>query len=62
MRHLPAFETLRAAAYRLLGDAEDWLRSDWQQASQPTPPQLAALRQARTHISRAKAALNRAVS
>lgn len=62
MGHLPTFETLRATAYGLLGDAEDWLRSDWQQASQPTPAQLAALRQARTHIGRAKAALNRAAS
>lgn len=62
MGRLPEFETIRATAYRLLGDAEDWLRSDWQPATQPTPAQLAALRQARTHIARAKTALNRAAS
>lgn len=59
---LPAFETIRAQAYRLLGDTEDWLRSDWRPDTQPTPAQLAAVRQARTHIARAKAALNRAAS
>lgn len=62
MGHLPTFETLRATPYELLGDAEDWLRSDWRPATQPRPAQLAALRQARTHIARAKAALNRAAS
>ncbi len=62
MSNLPAFETIRTNTYRLLGDAEDWLRSDWQPTTQPTPTQLAAFHQARTHIARAKTALNRAAA
>lgn len=59
---LPTFETIRAQAYRLLGDTEDWLRSDWRTDTQPSAAGLAAVRQARTHIARAKTALNRAAS
>lgn len=50
------FNETRAAAYRLLGDAQDQLRG----VSGPTRRQTQALRAAERHIARAKEALNRA--
>jgi hypothetical protein len=55
---LPTFEQIRARAYGVLGDAEDWLRSDWRPGTGPTRPAAAALQRARVCIARAKAALN----
>ena len=57
---LPLFEEMRRHAHRLLGDAEDELRSDWAPGSGPTDRQAAALSEARQHIARARAALDRA--
>ncbi len=56
----PTFEELRGDAYRLLGDVEDVLVSDWQEGTAPTRRRAADLHDARSHIARAKAALNRA--
>ncbi len=56
------FETMRREAYKLLGDAQDWLRSDWQPGAGPTQAQAAALRRAREAIAAAKAALNDAAA
>lgn len=55
---LPRFETVRTEAYALLGDAQDWLRSDVQ--DQPTGERGEALRRARRLIGEAKEALNNA--
>ncbi|MEV7006869.1 hypothetical protein [Streptosporangium sp. NPDC051022] len=57
---LPTFEEMRRNAYRLLGDAEDELRSDWAPGSEPTHAQALARREAMRLIARAKVALNRA--
>lgn len=58
--NLPTFEDMRRAAFRLLGDAEDELRSDWRSDAGPTSEQADAAREARQFIARAKAALDRA--
>ncbi|MBN1173777.1 MAG: hypothetical protein JXA67_16515 [Micromonosporaceae bacterium] len=55
-----SFEELRTAAYALLGDASDWLRSDWQ--GRLTPQQAEGRRQALRHIALAKEALNQAAT
>ncbi|MBN1170554.1 MAG: hypothetical protein JXA67_00070 [Micromonosporaceae bacterium] len=56
----PSFEQLRAVAYSLLGDAGDWLRSDWQ--GRLSPQQAEGRRQALRHIALAKEALNQAAT
>ena len=56
----PSFEQLRAVAYALLGDAGDWLRSDWQ--GRLTPEQAEGRRRALGHIHAAKDALNQAAT
>lgn len=55
---LPTFEEIRAEAYRLLGDAQDVLRSDWRPGAGPNDAQADALRDARMAIADAKQALN----
>jgi hypothetical protein len=50
------FETVRANAYALLGDAQDWLRSDVH--DRPSGDRLNALRRAQRLIGQAKDALN----
>jgi hypothetical protein len=57
---LPTFEDIRARAYAVLGDAADWLRSDWRPGTGPTTEAARAVADARAAISTAKAALNRA--
>lgn len=57
---LPTFEEMRRNAHRLLGDAEDELRSDWAPGSEPTHAQALARRDAMRLIARARAALDRA--
>ena len=60
---LPTFEEMRAAAFRLLGDAEDELRSDWRSGAGPeTTEQAHARLDALSHIAKAKAALDRAAA
>ncbi|MFI7468169.1 hypothetical protein [Nonomuraea sp. NPDC049646] len=60
MSDLPTFEQMRRNAHRLLGDAQDELRSDWASGTGPTDKQAAAAAEARKHIAAAKAALDRA--
>lgn len=55
---LPTIEEMRREAYRLLGDAQDVLRSDWLPGAGPTDAQANALRDARIAIADAKSALN----
>lgn len=55
---LPTFEEIRAEAYRVLGDAQDVLLSDWLPGTGPTDSQAGALRDARLAIADAKSALN----
>lgn len=43
-------------AYRALGDARDWLLSDWD--VQPTAEQAETIRRMRSAISNAKVAIN----
>jgi hypothetical protein len=57
---LPALRRCLSWAYKLLGDAEDWLRSDWRPGTAPGTDQAAALRDARAAIREAKEALNKA--
>ncbi|HEX3731533.1 MAG TPA: hypothetical protein VHU91_01210 [Mycobacteriales bacterium] len=57
---LPTFQDMRAEAYRLLGDAQDTLRSDWLTGTGPTQQQATALTEARRAIAAAKTALDRA--
>lgn len=57
---LPTFEDMRRNAFRLLGDAEDELRSDWRSGTGPTVEQGRAANEAKQHIAKAKAALDRA--
>lgn len=57
---LPTFEDMRRNAHRLLGDAQDELRSDWRPGTGPTSAQGDALAEARRHIAAAKEALDRA--
>lgn len=58
MSDLPTFEDIRLEAYKSLGDAQDWLRSDWRSGTGPTAEQGAAAREARQLIAQAKDALN----
>jgi hypothetical protein len=62
LRPLPTFEQLRAEAYKLLGDAADWLRSDYQPGAGPCQDAAGAVRQACVAIGAAKAALNDAAT
>ena len=57
-RALPTFEEIRARVHGVLGDAQDWLRSDWRPGTGPTPAAAAALRRAQASIATAKAALD----
>lgn len=57
---LPTFEDMRRRAHRLLGDAEDELRSDWRSGNGPTREQSQAALEARQLIAQARAALDRA--
>jgi hypothetical protein len=57
---LPTFEEMRSNAFRMLGDAEDELRSDWRSGAGPSKEQAQAASEARQHIAAAKAALDRA--
>jgi hypothetical protein len=57
---LPTFEDMRRRAYAMLGDVEDELRSDWRLGTGPTMAQAKAAQEAKVHIGKAKAALNRA--
>jgi hypothetical protein len=59
MPDLPPFETVRFEAYKLLGDAQDWLRSDVN--DQPAGHRREALERAKRLIAEAKDALNDAV-
>jgi len=59
--NLPSFEEMRREAFKLLGDAADELRSDWRGLT-PTPKQNNARIEALEHITRAKAALDRAAT
>jgi hypothetical protein len=59
---LPTFEDVRAQAYALLGDAADWLRSDYLAGSGPCPEAAGGVRQACVAIGAAKTALNEAAS
>ena len=56
----PTFQQMRQEALRLLGDALDVLRSDWDEEHGPTSAQGLALDEALHHIGRAKAHLDRA--
>jgi hypothetical protein len=55
---MPSFLYCRREAYRLLGDAEDWLRSDW--SDEPNEEQIDALGDAFEAIARAKRHLDQA--
>lgn len=57
---LPTFQDMRRRAHKLLGDAEDELRSDWRSGTGPTREQSQAALEARQLIAQAKAALDRA--
>ena len=57
---LPTFEEMRRNAHRLLGDAQDELRSDWRAGTGPTAQQAEDIHEARSYIAKAKAALDRA--
>lgn len=57
---LPTFEEMRRNAHRLLGDAQDELRSDWLPGTGPTDAQAEAAAEARQHIAKAKEALDKA--
>lgn len=60
MAQLASFDDMRSEAFELLGDAEDWLRSDWRSGTGPTSEQAAAADDARAAIRKAKEALDRA--
>lgn len=57
---LPTFEEMRRNAFKLLGDTEDELRSDWRSGTGPTRAQAKAANEAKALIARAKNALDRA--
>ena len=57
---LPTFQEMRRDALRLLGDAQDVLRSDWADGSGPTDAQSAAVSRAKALIVKAKTELDRA--
>lgn len=54
------FATTRGAAYRLLGDAIDWITGDYDPPL--SPEQKAEVAAFRTHVNQAKEALNRAAN
>lgn len=54
---LPSFEEMRRNAYKLLGDAQQELYSDWRPDGAPNRKQLEAAREALRHITKAKQAL-----
>ncbi|MET9339246.1 hypothetical protein [Nonomuraea sp. NPDC003804] len=56
---LPTFDEMRRNAHRLLGDAQDELRSDWTGPG-PSDEQAEAMAEAVRFIAQAKAALDRA--
>lgn len=60
IRSQPTFQEMRRDALRLLGDAQDVLRSDWPEGHGPTRRQADALADARAAIAAAKDALDRA--
>ena len=60
MTWLPTFQEMRRAAFAMLGDVEDVLRSDWRSGTGPTTEQADAATEARRYIAEAKAALDRA--
>jgi hypothetical protein len=62
MNRLPTFEDTRRDAYRLLGDTQDVLRSDWAEGTGPNPKQSDALQRALRAITEAKNALNEAAN
>jgi hypothetical protein len=57
---LPSFEDIRVQAYAVLGDAEDWMRSDWRPGTGPSAAANRARIQAVKAIAAAKCALNAA--
>lgn len=61
MSNLPTFEEMRRNTFKMLGDAEQELRSDWRSGTGPSTKEAAQARiEALEHIARAKAALDRA--
>lgn len=60
MSTLPSFDDMRRDAFKLLGDAEDVLRSDWREGTGPTRAQADAAADAKVLIGQAKDALDRA--
>jgi hypothetical protein len=59
---LPSFEDIRGHAYRALGDAADWLRSDYRPGTGPCSAAADAVRRAFLAIGAAKEALNDAAN
>ena len=57
---LPSFEEIRRNAHRLLGDAQDELRSDWRPGAGPSAAQAKAAQEARHFIAKAKEKLDEA--
>jgi hypothetical protein len=57
---LPTWEDIRARTYGVLGDAEDWLRSDWRPGTGPSTAASKARLQAFQAIAVAKERLNAA--
>lgn len=61
-KKLPSFEEMRRNAYKLLGDAQDELYSDWFPGEGPDSAQRDAATKALRHITKAKQALNEAAN
>lgn len=57
---MQAFEEARSQAYRLLGDVQDLLDTDFSPGTAPTGLAAAALAEALRHIDSAEDALDRA--
>jgi hypothetical protein len=57
---LPTFEEMRRNAHRELADVLDGMRSDWQPGAGPTARQAEDWAEARSFITKARAALDRA--
>lgn len=57
---MQAFEEARSEAYRLLGDVQDLLDTDFSPGTAPTGLAAAALTEALRHIDAAEDALDRA--
>ncbi|MFI6296805.1 hypothetical protein ACIBEJ_34810 [Nonomuraea sp. NPDC050790] len=55
---LPTFEEMRRNAYKLLGDAQQELTSDWR-GPEPTDKQMEAIGEALRAITKAKVALDK---